>query len=65
MKLTPGHLTLPQLRRIAREAVTLELDPASVGAIEAGAWSSCSAYIGPLPSTLPPPTHGTSGGAKP
>src|ERR1700744_4446064 len=28
MKLTPGYLTLPQLRQIAREQVTLELDPA-------------------------------------
>jgi histidine ammonia-lyase len=36
MKLTPGQLTLPQLRRIAREPVTLQLDPASFAAIDAG-----------------------------
>ncbi|WJF88898.1 histidine ammonia-lyase [Paraburkholderia bonniea] len=35
MLLTPGHLSLPQLRQIARERVTLELDPASFGAIDA------------------------------
>jgi len=35
MILTPGHLTLPQLRQIAREQVTLELDPASFAAIDA------------------------------
>ncbi|UVE64969.1 histidine ammonia-lyase [Burkholderia pyrrocinia] len=35
--LTPGHLTLPQLRRIAREAVQLTLDPASFAKIDAGA----------------------------
>jgi histidine ammonia-lyase/two-component sensor histidine kinase len=37
MILTPGHLTLPQLRRIARERVTLTLDPASRAVIDAGA----------------------------
>ncbi|RKP52114.1 histidine ammonia-lyase [Trinickia fusca] len=37
MILTPGHLTLPQLRRIARERVTLKLDPASYAAIDASA----------------------------
>ncbi|TAM52839.1 MAG: histidine ammonia-lyase [Paraburkholderia sp.] len=37
MILTPGHLTLPQLRRIARERVTLTLDPASRPVIDAGA----------------------------
>jgi len=37
IKLTPGKLTLSQLRRIARENVSLELDPASFDAIEAGA----------------------------
>ncbi|NIE65051.1 histidine ammonia-lyase [Burkholderia sp. Ax-1719] len=37
MLLTPGHLTLPQLRQIARESVKLELDPASFAAIDAGA----------------------------
>ncbi|AWU99730.1 histidine ammonia-lyase [Burkholderia sp. JP2-270] len=35
--LTPGHLTLPQLRRIARESVQLTLDPASFAQIDAGA----------------------------
>ncbi|WP_175921124.1 histidine ammonia-lyase [Burkholderia pyrrocinia] len=35
--LTPGHLTLPQLRRIARESVQLTLDPASFAKIDAGA----------------------------
>ncbi|WP_162601018.1 histidine ammonia-lyase [Paraburkholderia sp. C35] len=35
MILTPGSLTLPQLRQIAREQVTLELDPASFAAIDA------------------------------
>jgi histidine ammonia-lyase len=35
--LTPGRVTLPQLRRIAREKVELRLDPASFGAIDAGA----------------------------
>jgi hypothetical protein len=34
IKLTPGKLTLPQLRRIARERVQLELDPASHAAID-------------------------------
>jgi histidine ammonia-lyase len=43
MILTPGHLTLAQLRRIAREPVTLELDPASYAAIDAGA--KAVAYI--------------------
>ncbi|MEX3957982.1 histidine ammonia-lyase [Trinickia sp. EG282A] len=37
MILTPGHLNLAQLRRIAREPVTLTLDPASHAAIDAGA----------------------------
>ncbi|WP_042290543.1 aromatic amino acid lyase, partial [Paraburkholderia mimosarum] len=37
LRLTPGHLTLPNLRQIAREAVRLELDPASFAAIDAGA----------------------------
>ncbi|WP_322062267.1 aromatic amino acid lyase, partial [Paraburkholderia sp. J63] len=41
MLLTPGHLTLPQLRQIARAAdsssVQLELDPASFAAIDASA----------------------------
>jgi histidine ammonia-lyase len=37
MILKPGHLTLPQLRQIAREQVTLQLDPASFAAIDAGA----------------------------
>ena len=37
IKLTPGHLTLPQLRQIARETVKLELDPASFAGIDAGA----------------------------
>ena len=37
MMLTPGHLDLAQLRRIARERVTLQLDPASHAAIDAGA----------------------------
>jgi histidine ammonia-lyase len=35
MILTPGSLTLPQLRQIAREQVSLELDPASFAAIDA------------------------------
>ena len=35
--LTPGHLTLPQLRQIARESVQLALDPASFAKIDAGA----------------------------
>ena len=35
MILTPGTLTLSQLRQIAREQVTLELDPASFAAIDA------------------------------
>ncbi|WP_175198405.1 aromatic amino acid lyase, partial [Paraburkholderia caffeinitolerans] len=39
--LTPGHLTLPQLRQIARAAdsssVQLQLDPASFAAIDASA----------------------------
>src|SRR3984957_2593265 len=35
IKLTPGNLTLPQLRRIARERVQLTLDPASFAAIDA------------------------------
>src|ERR1700753_2588827 len=35
MILTPGSLTLPQLRQIAREQVTLQLDPASFAAIDA------------------------------
>src|SRR5579864_5614753 len=37
MILTPGYLTLPQLRQIAREQVTPQLDPASFAAIDAGA----------------------------
>src|SRR5690349_16073719 len=37
MILTPGTLTLSQLRQIAREQVTLQLDPASFAAIDAGA----------------------------
>jgi histidine ammonia-lyase len=35
MTLKPGHLTLPQLRQIAREQVPLRLDPASHAAIDA------------------------------
>ncbi|WP_197500490.1 aromatic amino acid lyase, partial [Caballeronia udeis] len=35
IKLTPGNLTLPQLRRIARERVQLTLEPASHAAIDA------------------------------
>ncbi|CAD6522736.1 histidine ammonia-lyase [Paraburkholderia kirstenboschensis] len=35
MTLKPGHLTLPQLRQIAREHVPLRLDPASHAAIDA------------------------------
>lgn len=35
MILKPGHVTLPQLRQIAREQVTLQLDPASSAAIDA------------------------------
>jgi histidine ammonia-lyase len=35
--LTPGYLTLSQLRRIAREPVQLQLDPASFAAIDASA----------------------------
>jgi histidine ammonia-lyase len=35
MTLTPGHLTLAQLRRLAREPVKLRLDPASFAAIDA------------------------------
>src|ERR1700744_5351278 len=35
MILKPGHLTLQQLRQIARESVKLELDPASFAAIDA------------------------------
>jgi histidine ammonia-lyase len=35
LKLTPGALTLPQLRRIAREDVRIELDSASFAAIDA------------------------------
>jgi histidine ammonia-lyase len=35
IKLTAGKLTLPQLRRIAREPVQLTLDPASHAAIDA------------------------------
>jgi histidine ammonia-lyase len=37
MMLTPGQLNLAQLRRIAREPVTLRLDPASHAAIDSGA----------------------------
>ena len=37
IKLTPGHLSLPQLRQITRDPVTLELDPASFAAIDASA----------------------------
>jgi histidine ammonia-lyase len=37
MNLTPGKLTLPQLRQIARERVQLELDAASHAAIDASA----------------------------
>ena len=37
MMLTPGQLNLAQLRRIAREPVTLRLDPASHAAIDGGA----------------------------
>ncbi|WP_367277754.1 aromatic amino acid lyase, partial [Paraburkholderia sp.] len=37
IKLTPGHVTLSQLRQIARETVKLELDPASYAAIDAAA----------------------------
>jgi histidine ammonia-lyase len=37
MMLTPGQLNLAQLRRIAREPVTLRLDPASHAAIDRGA----------------------------
>jgi histidine ammonia-lyase len=37
IKLTPGFLTLPQLRRIARGSDSLELDPASFAAIDASA----------------------------
>ncbi|SDE20819.1 histidine ammonia-lyase, partial [Paraburkholderia lycopersici] len=37
LRLTPGYLSLPQLRQIAREAVRLDLDPASFAAIDAGA----------------------------
>lgn len=35
MILKPGYLTLPQLRQIAREQVTLQLDPASFASIDA------------------------------
>ena len=35
MILKPGHLTLQQLRQIAREQVALQLDPASFAAIDA------------------------------
>ncbi|MET5012767.1 aromatic amino acid lyase, partial [Burkholderia pseudomallei] len=35
--LTPGRLTLPQLRRIARENVQIALEPASFAAIDRGA----------------------------
>ena len=35
--LTPGQLTLPQLRRIARQKTTLQLDPASFAAIDTAA----------------------------
>lgn len=35
MILKPGYLSLPQLRQIAREQVTLQLDPASHAAIDA------------------------------
>jgi histidine ammonia-lyase len=37
MMLTPGQLNLAQLRRIAREPVTLRLDPVSHAAIDSGA----------------------------
>ncbi|MDH6152581.1 MULTISPECIES: histidine ammonia-lyase [Paraburkholderia] len=37
IKLTPGKLTLGQLRRVAREDVSIELDPDSYEAIDAGA----------------------------
>jgi histidine ammonia-lyase len=37
MVLSPGHLSLPQLRRIARAREPLALDPRSAGVIEAGA----------------------------
>jgi histidine ammonia-lyase len=37
MMLTPGQLNLAQLRRIAREPVTLRLDPVSHAAIDRGA----------------------------
>jgi len=35
LTLTPGHLTLPQLRQIARRPVKLQLDPKSFAAIDA------------------------------
>src|SRR5580698_7213335 len=35
MILKPGHLTLQQLRQIARESISLQLDPASHAAIDA------------------------------
>lgn len=37
IKLTPGRLTLAQLRQVAREDVALQLDPQSFAAIDAGA----------------------------
>ncbi|CAE6882395.1 histidine ammonia-lyase [Paraburkholderia domus] len=37
IKLTPGKLTLAQLRRVARENVSIELDPDSFEAIDAAA----------------------------
>ena len=35
LNLTPGKLTLPQLRRVAREKLTLQLDPACLATIDA------------------------------
>ncbi|MEA3115872.1 MAG: histidine ammonia-lyase, partial [Caballeronia sp.] len=37
IELTPGHLTLAHLRRIARGSDALTLDPASFAAIDASA----------------------------
>jgi len=47
--LSPGTLTLPDLRRIARESVTVALDPACRGAIEASARTVAEAAAGERP----------------
>ncbi|PWC31888.1 histidine ammonia-lyase [Azospirillum sp. TSO22-1] len=47
--LSPGTLTLPDVRRLARGPVTLALDPACRGGIEASARTVAEAAAGDLP----------------